>query len=192
DGKVRQSWPVRNYDKPKVSVIVPVGPYHRDVVKEAIDSVENQSEQYWECIVVNDSGAPLDLQGQPFVRILDTGGGKGAGYARNMGVKAASAAYITFLDADDVLDPKFLEKTIRTYAIHGKYVYTDWNSLNKEGVLERHETPEFDLLDVFRRTSIHSINILIPKADLIKIGLFDESMQSWEDTDLFMKLAVAG
>lgn len=192
DGKVRWSWPVRNYDRPKVSVIVPVGPYHRDCFREAIDSIEAQSEQYWECIVVNDSGAPLDLTGMPFVRLLDTGGSKGAAVARNMGVLAATAPMITFLDADDVFEPRFLERTLRHYAIHGQYVYTDWISLNKAGEYERHETPEFNLLDVFRRTSIHSINILIPKADLLKVGLFDETMPSWEDTDLFMKLAANG
>lgn len=192
DGKVRHSWPVRNYDKPKVSVIIPVGPYHRDVVREAIDSVESQTEQYWECIVVNDSGAPLDLAGVPFIREISTGGQRGASVARNMGVAAARSGFIAFLDADDVLEPTFLEKTIRAYAIHGKYAYTDWNSLTKDGLLERHDTPEFDPLDVFRRTSIHSINILIPKADLLKVGGFDEGMGTWEDVDLFMKLAAAG
>jgi glycosyltransferase involved in cell wall biosynthesis len=192
DGVTRFSWAVRNYDKPKVSVVIPVGPYHTELFREAVDSVESQSDPYWECIVVNDSGKPLDLTGMPFVKLIDTHGGHNASVARNMGIAAASAPFVAFLDADDVFDPLFLERTLRQYAIYGKYVYTDWYSLNKAGDLEYHKTPDFDPVKVFRQTSLHSINILIPKADLIKVGGFDESMGTWEDVDLFMKLAKAG
>lgn len=191
DGTTRMGWPVRNYDQPKVSVIIPVSAYHVNKWREAVDSVEAQTELYWECIVVNDSGTELDMMGMPFVRVVECGKHNAAA-ARNAGIRAATAPFITFLDADDVFDPTFLEKTLRQYAIYGKYVYTDWYSLNKAGDLEYHKTPEFDPVKVFRQTSIHSINILIPKADLLSVGLFDETMNSWEDTHLFMKLAAAG
>lgn len=192
DGQVRFSWPVRNYDRPRVSVIIPVSQYHTQCFRDAVDSIESQTELYWECIVVNDSGEKLNFDGMPYVRLIDTGGGAGASVARNLGIAAARAHFVTFLDADDVFEPRFLEKTIRMYAIHSKYVYTDWNSFTKDGRLEKHETPEFDPVMVFRQTSIHSINILIPKVDLYRVGLFDETMTTWEDVDLFMKLAAAG
>lgn len=192
DGFNRLSWPVRNYDRPKVSVVIPVGPYHVDLFREAVDSVESQTEPYWECIVVNDSGTELDTTGMPFVRVINTHGARNASVARNLGIKAAKAPFVTFLDADDVFDIHFLERTLKQYAVHGRYVYTDWYSLNKAGHLEYHKTPEFDPVRVFRQKSIHSINILIPKADLVKVGLFDESLDTWEDVDLFMKLARAG
>lgn len=192
DGITRLGWPVRNYDRPKVSVIIPVGPYHVDTFREAVDSVESQTDPYWELILVNDSGQVLDLTGMPFVKVVDTRGAHNASVARNMGIRAASAPFVTFLDADDTFDPRFLERTLRQYSIYGRYVYTDWYSLNKAGQLEYHKTPEFDPALVFKRTSLHSINILIPKADLYSVGLFDETMRTWEDVDLFMKLARAG
>lgn len=192
DGRVRFSWPVRNYDRPKVSVVIPVGPYHADKFQQAVDSIERQTEPYWECIVVNDTGKPLDTSAIPFVRVVDTGGARGASVARNMGIAAAIAPFVAFLDADDIFDPLFLERTLRHYSIYGRYVYTDWFSLNKAGDLEYHKTPEFDPIQVFRQTSIHSINILIPKSDLLKVSGFDETMDTWEDVDLFMKLARAG
>lgn len=186
------SWPVRNYIRAKVTVIIPVGPLHQELLKEALDSIEAQSERNWECIVVNDSGTALDLTAYPWARVIDTGGKKGAGYARNRGIEAAKTKLITFLDADDYFDMRFLELTLRDYALSGKYIYTDWRSLTRAGRYEVHETLPFDPNDVFRRTSMHSINVLIPREWVRSVGGFDETMYSAEDVDFFMKLASAG
>ncbi|MDP2663428.1 MAG: glycosyltransferase, partial [Dehalococcoidia bacterium] len=66
------SWPVQLYDAPKVSIIIPVGPGHEEHVKVALDSVQAQTEPGWECIVVNDTGQPLDLDGWPWARVLNS------------------------------------------------------------------------------------------------------------------------
>jgi len=87
---------------------------------------------------------------------------------------------------------RFLEKTLRAYARTGRYVYTDWVGLSKQGVQEPHITPEFEVGAVFHQTSIHSINVLIPREAVLAVGGFDESMVSWEDVDFFMRLAAAG
>lgn len=186
------SWPVRNYNRPKVTVIIPVGKYHTHLLPDALDSVEAQSERNWECIVVNDSGRALDMVAYPWARVLDTGGGKGAGFARNRGIEAAKTKLITFLDADDVFDMQYLELTLREYALSGRYIYTDWRSLNKAGQLEMHTTPLYDPVEVFKQPIRHSINILIPREWVLAVGGFDEALSSWEDVDLFMKLAAAG
>lgn len=187
-----RSWPVRNYCRPKVSVIIPVGPGHAYYLPEALDSVEGQTERFWECIVINDSGQELDLRAFPWARVYDTQGPKGAAFARNRGIELAKAPLIAFLDADDILSPRFLELTMRAYAKTGYYAYVDWVSQNKEGMMEIHETPDYRPNDVFAKPSIHSINVLIPKTALQQVGGFDESMHTWEDVDLFMKLAKAG
>lgn len=186
------SWPVRNYDQPVVTFVVPVGPGHARYVQAALDSIEAQTDRRWECVVVNDSGEPLDLSFTPWVRLVETPGGMGAAYARNRGIEAARARLVAFLDADDLLEPAFLARTLRAHSRTGRYVYTDWVSLNKENRFEGHETPEYVPQDVFHKTSLHSINVLIPKRWLLDVGGFDETMRSWEDVDLFMKLAAAG
>jgi len=184
--------PVRNYDRPKVSVIVPVAGYHIPYLAQALDSIERQTERYWEAIIVNDTGEPLPgLAPFPWARVIDTAGHVGAGAARNLGVKHATAPFVTFLDADDILMPTFLEKTLRMYQRTGRYVYTDWLSVNKEGMLEGHETPEFVTGDVFQKPVGHAVNILLKKAWHEQIGGFDESMVSWEDVQYFMDLAKA-
>lgn len=185
--------PVRNYDRPKVTVIIPVADYHIPYLGQALDSVEQQTERYWECIVVNDTGQKLPgMAPFPWARVIDTPGHVGAGYARNLGVKHATAPFVTFLDADDILLSTFLEKTLRMYQRTGRYIYTDWLSLNKEGQIEPHETPEFVTGDVFMKPIQHSINVLLKKEWVTQAGGFDESMTTWEDVDFFMRLGAAG
>jgi len=184
--------PVRNYDNPKVSIIVPVADYHVAYLSQALDSIEKQTERYHQTIVVNDTGSPLPgLAPFPWAKVIDTPGHIGAGAARNLGVKHATAPFITFLDADDMLMPKFLELTLKKYQQTGRYIYTDWMSLNKDGMIETHETPEFVTGDVFRKPTQHAINILMKRSWFDQIGGFNEELTSWEDTDLFLKLGVA-
>lgn len=193
DGKPeKMSWPVRNYDQPAVSVIIPVGPGHETIVAEALDSIEAQTFWNWECVVVNDTGKPLTLTAYPYARVIDTAGRVGAGKARNIGVDAAKALLVTFLDADDVFDVTFLEKTIAAFKRSGRYIYTDWYSITKDGKFEYHPCPEYDPRTVFQHTSIHSVNVLLPKVWYQAIGGFDEDMVAWEDVDFFMKLAAGG
>lgn len=191
------SHPVRNYDRPKVSVIIPVGPDHFQYVAEAIDSLEMQTERGWECLVVNDTGDDVPghlTDAYPFVRWLTTGHrGVGPARARNVGVAAAAAKLVAFLDADDIFHALFIEHALKAHVLNPtRYVYTDWVSLNKAGQYETHATPEYSIERVFHETTPHSVNILISREDFMSVGGFDESMKSWEDTDLILKLAAAG
>lgn len=188
----KKSWPVRNYDRPVVSVIIPVGQAHVNLLRDALDSVWGQTERNWECIVVNDSSEELDLTNYPWVKLVDVPPGGGAGKARNRGVDHATAPLIAFLDADDMWYCDFLEQTLKAYRRTGRYVYTDWASLAKSQAVEKHQTPDFEPGDIFKRTSTHSIAVLMEKGWHYEIGGFDEEMVAWEDTDYFMKLQVAG
>lgn len=186
----RWSWPVRDYDQPQISVVIPVGPGHEAQVQRALDSIEAQTYPFWECVVVNDTGGVLSLP--PFVREVKIPARSGPSKARNVGVKHSRAPLIAFLDADDYFLPEFLDKTLATMKATRHYVYTDWISINKQGVAEPHTTPDYNPNAVFRQTSIHSINVLIPKSWIEQIGGFDENMRTWEDVDFFMKLAASG
>jgi len=116
----RLSHPVRQYDSPLVSVVIPVGPGHEHNVISAIDSLEAQTFRKWEAIIVDDTGGDgLDLTPFPFVKLVETEGGKGAGYARNQGANIARGQFLLFLDADDWLYPEALEIMLFTYADSG-------------------------------------------------------------------------
>jgi glycosyltransferase involved in cell wall biosynthesis/predicted flap endonuclease-1-like 5' DNA nuclease len=140
------SHPVRQYDQPVVSVIIPVGPGHEDLLVDALDSVENQSFRQWEAIVVWDakSGDRLDEYEKafPFVRFIRTWEememvdphagmtwdmhSAGAGAARNLGVEHARAPFVVFLDADDTLHMQALEAMLDAWSSHEAIAYTDY------------------------------------------------------------------
>lgn len=182
---------VRNYDKPVVSVIIPVGKGHEHILYRALDSVETQTLREWECIVVNDTGQELPLIGYEWIKQVHSDG-RNAAAARNMGVTAARSPLVAFLDADDYYLPTFLEKMVREYKrSQGRYIYCDWISVNKEGVEEPHITPDFDAQQMFRSKSMHSINVIMRRKDALAYP-FDETMDTWEDTRFFMELVANG
>ena len=109
----RFSHPVRQYDQPVVSIVIPVGPSHTDTIINTLRSVEAQTFRLWELIVVWDSDQPIPTRiraAYPFITFIETGGQRGAGYARNRGIEAAKAPLILPVDADDWLYPEFLRE----------------------------------------------------------------------------------
>ena len=129
----RISHPVRQYDEPTVSIIIPVGKNHVDLLWDALDSCDAQTFTKWEVIVVNDTGHPLPqrlLDTFPFIKQVDTlwtkKGPRGPGYARNRGVEIARGHFVLFLDADDYLIQDCLELMIDAWREDEAIVYTDY------------------------------------------------------------------
>lgn len=125
----RWSHPVRQYDEPVVSVVIPMGPGHTTDVINALDSLDAQTYRSWEAILVNDTGAPVPEwleKAFPHVRNVLTEGTRGAGAARNAGARIARGNFLLFLDADDWLYPEFLEKVLRLWESNEACIYTDY------------------------------------------------------------------
>jgi glycosyltransferase involved in cell wall biosynthesis/SAM-dependent methyltransferase len=186
------SWPVRFYLNPEISVIIPVGEGHEELVKDALHSVEGQTFRMWECIVVNDTITKLDLSGFPWAKVVNQLAGEGAGAARNLGAKSANSPFLVFLDADDILKPTFLERTLETYKHHGRYAYTDWMTDDRRGKVEVHPTPEYGRESLWDHPSLHPVTALIPRYWFNAVGGFDESLTAFEDVDLYMKFFAHG
>lgn len=132
----RHSHPVRQYDSPLISVIIPVGPGHEKEVINALDSLEMQHFRKWEAIIVDDTGqittrddpeAGWLIRAYPYARIVNTKGSMGAGVSRNQGASIARAPLLFFLDADDVLaDPHALDKMIQAWNKEEAVIYSDY------------------------------------------------------------------
>lgn len=146
-----------------LTVVIPVAPYHIGEVQNAVASVYAQT-------------LPCEV-----VVIQDTQG-NGAGWARNQGLAQVSTPFVTFLDADDTLEPDFAAETLAAYR-EGAYVYTDWRQ-DGHGV----EAPNC----AWVKGRWHVVTTLLATDDVRRIGAFDETLPAAEDTDFYYKLTRSG
>lgn len=129
----RISHPVRAYDEPTISVVIPVGSDHVEILWDALDSLDAQTFTGWEAIVVNDTGDPLPdrmLDAFPHIRTIDTiwtkDGPRGPGYCRNRGAEISRGHFLMFLDADDYLLSPCLETMLEAWRSDEAIIYSDY------------------------------------------------------------------
>lgn len=218
---VHFSHPVRQYDNPVVSVVIPVGPGHEQHVIEALDSLDAQTLRQWEGIVVWDTGAAIPrslTSAYPHIQWIVTKGKTGAGSARNVGAAAARAPFLVFLDADDWLLPPALEEMVAAYGETEAIIYGESYGLRavdeqtareyeRHGELARYEngvaTVHQPVADYNYELAIRQpytdppyfwcyINSLVPKAWHDEVGGFDEGLPAWEDWEYWIRQAKAG
>lgn len=143
----------------EVTIIIPIGPGHEAAAENAIASAQAQTLDT-DIITVRDSE------------------GRGPGWARNRGLSRVETQQIVFLDADDLLHPQFVERTL-PHALPGRYVFTGWF---EEGVAK--EPPQRP----WCAGAWHVITALLPTTAVKRLGGFDENLPGAEDTDFFLKV----
>ncbi len=219
----KPSHPARQYDEPVISVIIPVGPGHEQEVVNALDSLEAQTFRKWEAVVVWDSPdrsvVPALHKAYPYARLYFTRGEEGAGKARNVGAAAARAPLLVFLDADDWLYPRFMERVLTEWGREEAIIYTDsvakvylddlsglparWLGRILHRDAETGETVisrpmlDYDCERAVRQPLAPfyiwcNVTALVPAAWHDEIGGFDEQMEAWEDWDYWIRMARAG
>lgn len=160
---LQQTW-FTNMPDPLVTFVIPVAEYHNHLVGRALASIEKQTVK------------------ATAITVLDTEH-KGAGWARNHGLALVTSPFVVFLDADDAVEPEFVEQTLKAW--DGKhYIYTDW--LDGQGVNQAPDCASW------KRNTWHVITALIPTAWAKAVGGFDETLPAFEDTDFYKKLIHSG
>src|SRR5215469_655972 len=184
----------------EVSVIIPTF-NRRPMVVEAIRSVLVQREVRFELIVVDDGstdGTPaavddtLENATAP-VRFIRTER-RGVAAARNLGVEAAMAPLIGFLDSDDLWKPEKLSRQLSYLRDHREYRISQCNeSWVRDGRRVnpglRHLKHAGDIFIGSLRTCLISPSAVIMETDLFRdLGGFDETMTAAEDYDLWLRI----
>jgi glycosyltransferase involved in cell wall biosynthesis len=185
----------RDYTRPLISVIIPVGPGHGKYLPTALHSLLAQALWNFEVIVVNDSGETLPIAPYPFVRVSDIGPAAGAGAARNTGLALARAPLAFFLDADDYILPETLEAMARRYAQgDAGYVYSGWQFIRDGQKPEKLIAGEWsrDAWASYDSRGLHGVSVLMSTDDALKLGGFDQSMRGFEDWEFFVRCTIAG
>ncbi len=103
--------------EPLVSIIVPC--YNlSEYLLETLVSIEAQSYPNWECIIVDDGSTDATARvaqqwcgtREKFTYIYKENGGQSS--ARNLGIRSSSGQYILCVDADDKINPEYIDKCV--------------------------------------------------------------------------------
>jgi len=193
---------------PLISVIIPaynVAPY----IGETLASVFAQTFTDYEVIVIND-GSPDTAE---LERALENVRARirylsqqnlGAGPARNAGLRAARGELIAFLDGDDLWLPNYLEEQSKFIRRHecdlvcadavmfgetgdSAQTYMEWlmNAAPPVG-----QASFLELISAER--CLITSGVVARRQPILEIGLFDESLRSAQDFDLWLRMARSG
>jgi hypothetical protein len=144
--------------------------------------------------VANDTGGLLDVEsmGHPWVKVVNTSGGKGPAVARNTAIAAAKAPLILPLDADDMAYPNTCRMYYEAWVKYpDSLVYADCDIEDALDMPRRYYHSGPWKLDKILKTAIYQTTILYPKAWWDAVGGYDSGIE-WEDWLFGVKLHLMG
>ncbi|RBP40583.1 polysaccharide deacetylase [Roseimicrobium gellanilyticum] len=187
---------------PEISVVMPARDASR-TLKESVASLQAQTFQTWELIIVDDGSSDgtgdmaRELSGQDSRIRCFSQEHAGVSHARNRGLAQAAGEWVLFLDSDDTIAPNHLEVMLAAAREHAvdMVVCGYARSVGPEGeIFEGERTPISRDGCVELAASAHfPIHAAITRRELIvKAGGFDPSLEACEDWDLWLKVAGQG
>jgi glycosyltransferase involved in cell wall biosynthesis len=190
---------------PRVSVVIPV--FNRlQFLRDAVESVFAQTWQDWELVIADDgSGAPTReyLQGistRPRVRVVWLDHVGVPARTRNAGLRECRGEYVAFLDSDDTWEDRKLQVQVAT--LEGRpqcqWSYSAFTNVDQYGRALTNESlrvwqpSEGDVFERILRgeVAIRTPTVLASRDLIVAAGMFDESIRSAEDYDLWLRLAL--
>ena len=119
--------------KPVVTIVTPFLDTDPAVFAGAARSVERQSLQQWEWLIVDDGSksrharaALSEVEAKDLrIRVIRHERTGGVSAARNNAVEQARAPYVLFLDSDDMMEPTTAEKWLWYLVSHPEYAFVD-------------------------------------------------------------------
>ncbi|CUW38052.1 Glycosyltransferase [Magnetospirillum sp. XM-1] len=187
---------------PRVSIVIPT--YNQaDFLKECLDSVRAQTVADWECIVVNNFSADhtrdvVLAYGDPRIQLIDFANQGVIAASRNVGIRAARAEWVAFLDSDDLWAPNKLELCLAAVTDGVDLVSHPEHFLKDGAIVNRTQAAPAERCR-FERLLLDG-NCLSPSAVLVRRALLeraggfceDREVITAEDADLWLRLAALG
>jgi glycosyltransferase involved in cell wall biosynthesis len=186
---------------PKVSVVMSV--YNGALyLREAIDSILNQTFKDFEFIIINDYSSDNSeeilkeyAEKDKRVKVITNKFNLGLTKSLNIGIKESQGRYIARMDADDIAYPERLQKQINflennlDYGVVGAFAKV----INDKG--ESVDNFEYEETDREIKNSLIKWNSIIHplafmrKSVLNKVCGYDESFKYAQDYDLWLRLS---
>ena len=187
-----------NRISPSVSVVIPV--YNgTNYLREAIDSVLNQTYSNYEIIVVDDGStdetwALIQSYGSKVRGIRQEN--RGVAGALNNGIRSSTGDYVAWLSHDDLFLQAKLQRQIEFLLQNNQFsaCYTDYYTIDQSGsVLRAIESPwyprEQAVWVLFGRMYINGSTMLIHRNCFEKVGWFSEEWRYTQDAEMWLRIS---
>jgi len=181
---------------PRISIIIPC--YNQgQFINESVESVLNQTLQDFEIIIINDGST--DSYTNELLRNYDkpkttvyTIENAGLPAARNYGIRKSRGEYFLPLDADDKIDPEFLEKCVPALNSNPDlgFVYAYTRFFGGEEGEWRNE--QFDERKLLLENTV-CVSSLVRRQAFEEVGGYNiEMRQGYEDWDFWVSMVEKG
>jgi glycosyltransferase involved in cell wall biosynthesis len=186
-------------ENPLISIIIPT--FNRsDSLPVAINSIFHQTYTNYEIIVVDDGSTDntkeITAKYPEIIYIYQDN--HGVSSARNVGIQHAKGNFIAFLDSDDYWMPNKLELQIKEFSKSPSLCMVTSAKINtnkKSDVFSdnaAYKTKKFTFFDLINYNYIVTSSVLVKRNILTTTGLFDTTLKTGEDWDLWLKIVYCG
>ena len=188
------------------SVVIPT--YRREpaLVLRSVQSIEAQTNQNYEILLVDDNINGSDYSNQlqkvfevyPKLKYIKQEGNQGACAARNLGIFNAQYDYIGFLDDDDTWEPEKAEKQLALFSdpmigmvtCPGYIVNENTNGSRKDYYTKSIFKEEVTFEDLLVSDSIGSTSqAMVRRACFDRCGGFDVSLRARQDYEMWLRIS---
>lgn len=192
----------------KITIVMPN--YNKsEYIDRAVKSVLTQTYENIELIIVDDASTDNSraylqryVNNGDNIKVIFLAQNHGVSYARNIGIMAAKGEYISFLDSDDIYYDKdkikneyrLIEEKGNDIIAYSKTIFLDSKCEHMLDVQIKNKYilngNIFKHLMVGKHFEVVPREYLCSKENIIKVGLFNESMSLYEDLDLLCRLSL--
>ncbi|EEL29399.1 Glycosyl transferase, group 2 [Bacillus thuringiensis serovar pakistani str. T13001] len=169
-------------------------------IGETILSVQNQSYENWEMLIVDDGSTDQSatkikdiIEGDSRIRLLSLKQNVGAAKARNLAIQEARGRYIAFLDSDDIWLPhKLKTQLLFMEEMNIAFSYASYSLIDENGNELNREVSAPKSVDYHYLVGNTIIGCLTVMIDREKIPYVEMPSIQPEDTALWLNLLHEG
>jgi len=184
-------------EQPLVSVVIPFYS-EKEWLKEAVNSVLNQSYSNIEILVINDGSkeeiTDLSVLNKANIKVIYKENG-GPASARNMGIEEATGEYIAFLDSDDLWLPDKLSIQIQEMVLN-KYVWSQhsyemfWNDSNRTKIVDTSHYTGNVFKDCFISFKVQTSCVVVKRSIVLNDNIrFPIDKRYGQDSAFYIQIA---
>lgn len=188
--------------QPKVSIITPT--YNSEkYIEETIKSVEGQTYQNWEMIIIDDSSSDNTceiirkyIEKDERIKLHRLEKNSGAAIARNVALRIAEGRFIAYLDADDIWYNAKLESQV-CFMISNKYGFscTSYEVIGDDGKPKNkyiHMLNSVDYIGFLTNNLLQTVGIMVDTELIPKKHLIMPNLRRRQDAATWLQILKSG